>query len=94
MYEAIDGKSFQTKWRCQLHNSILKSNGRNTIKQNIRLLKKNPEKVGGNKDTAKELIELLEDISDEQSWLVAKAMAGLSLGKALEVLNSMKVSKS
>ena len=90
MYEAIDGTSFQTNWRCKLHNSILKNNGRNTIKQNIRLLKKNPEKVGGNAETAKELIEILEGISDDQSWLAAKAMAGLSIEKALETLNSMK----
>ena len=91
MYEAIDGTSFQTNWRCKLHNSILKNNGRNTIKQNIRLLKKHPEKVGGNDETAKELIELLEGIPDDQSWLAAKAMAGLTIEKALEALNSLRV---
>jgi len=91
MYEAIDGSSFQTSWRCKLHNSILRRNGRSTLKRNIRLLKESPEKVDGNHETAKELIELLEGVSDDQCWLVAKTMAGLSLGKALETLNSMRV---
>ncbi len=91
MYKALDGSSFQTSWRCKLHNSILRSNGRRTINKNIRLLKDNPEKVGGNKETAEELIKILEGISDDQTWLVAKAMAGLSLEKALETLNSMRV---
>ena len=91
MYEAIDGTSFHTNWRCKLHNSILRSNGRSTIKKNIRLLKESPEKVGGDTEIAKELIDLLEGVSDEQAWLVAKAMAGLSIAKALETLNSMKV---
>ena len=91
MYEAIDGTSFQTNWRCKLHNSILRSNGRSTIKKNIKLLKESPEKVGGNKETAKELIELLESVSDDQAWLFAKAMAGLSIEKALETLNSLRV---
>ena len=94
MYQAIDGKSFQTNWRCKLHNSILRSNGRSTINKNIRLLKKNPEKVGGDKETAKELIDLLEGVSDDQAWLVAKAMAGLSIDKALEALNSMRGTSS
>ena len=91
MYEAIDGTSFQTNWRCKLHNSILRRNGRSTIKQNIRLLKNNPEKVDGNKETAKELIKLLERVSDDQAWIAAKAMAGLSIDKALETLKSMEV---
>ncbi len=89
MYEALDGSLFQTNWRCKLHNSILRSNGRSTIKNNIRLLKESPEKVGGNMETAKELIKLLEDVSDDQAWIVAKAMAGLSVEKALETLNLM-----
>ena len=88
MYEAIDGNSFHTSWRCKLHNSILRNNGRSTIKKNIKLLKESPEKVGGNKETAKELIRLLEGVSDDQAWLVAKAIAGLSIDKALETLNS------
>ena len=91
MYEAIDGTSFQTNWRCKLHNSILRRNGRSTIKQNIRLLKDSPESVGGDKETAKELIEILEGVSDDQAWLVAKAMAGLSIDKALDTLNSMSL---
>ena len=91
MYEAIDGTSFQTNWRCKLHNSILRSNGRSTINKNIRLLKKSPEKVGGNEETAKELIELLECVPYDQAWLVAKAMAGLSIDNALETLNSMRI---
>ena len=91
MYEAIDGTSFQTNWRCKLHNSILRSNGRSTIKENIRLLKENPEKVGGNHETAKELIEFLEGVPDDQSWIVAKAMAGLSIEKALETLKTLSV---
>ena len=91
MYEAIDGTFFQTSWRCRLQNSMLRSNGRHTIKRNIRLLKESPEKVGGDKETAKELIELLEGVADDQAWLVAKAMAGLSIEKALEALNSMRV---
>ncbi len=90
MYEAIDGSTFQTNWRCKLHNSILRSNGRNTIKKNIKLLQDNPEKVGGDKETAKELIKLLEGVSDDQAWVVAKAMAGLSVEKALETLNSTR----
>ena len=89
MYEAIDGTSFQTNWRCMLHNSILTSNGRGTIKKNIKLLKESPEKVGGNKETAKELIELLEGVSDDQAWFVSKAMAGLSIDEALSTLNSI-----
>ena len=88
MYESIDGTSFHTNWRCKLHNSILRSNGRSTIKKNIRLLKESPEKVGGDEETAKELVELLEGVSDDQAWTVAKAMAGLSVDKALEILNS------
>ncbi len=91
MYEAMDGSIFQTNWRCNLHNLILRSNGRSTIRKNIRLLKDNPEKVGGNKKTAKELIELLEGVSDDQAWLVAKAMAGLSIDKAIDTLNSMHI---
>ena len=91
MYEAIDGTSFQTKWRWNLHNSILRSNGRSTIKKNIRLLRESPEKVGGNKETAKELIEFLEQVPADQAWSVAKAMAGLSIDKALETLNSMRM---
>ena len=91
MYEAIDGTSFQTNWRCKLHNSILRINGRNTIKKNIRLLIENPEKVGGDKENTKELIQLLEGVSDDQAWVVAKSMAGLSVEKALETLNSMKI---
>ena len=90
MHEAIDGTTFQTNWRCKLHNSVLRSNGRTTLKKNIRLLKDNPEKVGGDQETAKLLIEILEDVSDDQAWKVAKAMAGLSLEKALETVNSMK----
>ncbi len=89
MYKAIDGTSFQTNWRCKIHNSILRSNGKSTIKKNIRLLKENPEKVGGDAKTAKELIKLLEAVSDDQSWLVARAMAGLSIQNALETVNSM-----
>ena len=91
MFEAIDGKVFQTNWRCKLHNSILRSNGRRTIQQNIRLLKESPQKVGGDEVTSRELIELLESVSDDQAWMVAKAMAGLSVEKSLEVLNSMRV---
>ena len=90
MYEAIDGTSFQTGWRCKLHNSILRSNGRSAIKKNIRILKESPEKVGGNHETAKELIDFLESVSDDQAWSVAKAMAGLSIDKALEALNLME----
>ena len=93
MYEAMDGTSFQTNWRCKLHNQILKSNGRSTIQKNIKLLKQNPKKVGGDKEPAKKLIELLEIVSEDQSWLIAKAMAGLSVKEALEVLNSMKANK-
>ncbi len=89
MHEAIDGTSFQTSWRCKFHNTILRSNGRRTIRKNIRLLKESPEKVGGNKETANELIELLENVSDDQAWIVAKTMAGLSLEKALEALSSI-----
>ena len=91
MYVAIDGTSFQTNWRCKLHNSILRSNGRSTIKKNIRLLKENPEKVGGDEQTAQELIEILEGVSDDQAWFVAKAMAGLNIDKALEALKLMRV---
>ncbi len=94
MYEAMDGTLFQTNWRCKFHNSILKSNGRSTIRQNIRLLKNCPEKVGGNEKTAQELIKLLEGVSDDQAWLVAKSMAGLSIDKALETLNSLRLSNS
>ncbi len=91
MYEAIDGTSFQTNWRCKLHNSILRSNGRSTINKNIRLLQKSPEKVGGDKETARKLIEFLEGVSDDQAWRVAKAMAGLTVDEALEILNSMRL---
>ena len=91
MYEAIDGTSFQTNWRCKLHNSILRSNGRSTIKKNIRLLNQCPEKVGGDNESAKELIKLLEGVPDDQAWLVAKEMAGLSVDEALETLNSIRV---
>ena len=89
MHEALDGRLFQTNWRCKLHNSILRSNGISTLKNNIKLLKKNPEKVGGDEETAQELIELLERVSDDQAWSVAKAMAGLSVEKALETLTSL-----
>lgn len=54
------------------------------------LLQNSPEKVGGNEETAKELIKLLEGVSDDQAWFVAKAMAGLSIDKALETLTSMR----
>ena len=91
MYESIDGTSFHTNWRCKLHNQILKSNGRKTIQNNIKLLKESPEKVGGDKATAKELIELLEGLSDDQAWEAAKVMAGLSIDKALESLHSMSL---
>ena len=91
MFNAIDGTSFQTNWRCKLHNSILRRNGQSTIKQNIRLLKENPQQVGGNDETVKELIELLECISEDQAWMVAKAMAGLSAEESLEILHSMSI---
>ncbi len=90
MYEAIDGSSFQTNWRCKLHNSILRSNGRSTLKKNIKLLKTSPEKVGGNDQVAKELIDLLEDVSDDQAWFVARAMAGQSVDKAIEIVIAMR----
>ena len=89
MYEALDGTSFQTNWRCKLHNSILKSNGRRSLIQNIKLIRQSPEKVDGNKENANELIKLLEGVSDDQAWSVAKAMAGLSVEKALDTLNAM-----
>ena len=85
----IQGTSFQTSWRCKLHNSILISNGKRTIKQNIKLLKKRPEDIGGDKKLANELIEILETVSDEQAWLIAKAMAGLSINKAIETITTM-----
>ncbi len=91
MYEAIDGTSFHTEWRCKLHNQIVRSNGRSTLQKNIRLLKETPEKVDGTKETARELIELLEGVSDDQAWIAAKAMAGLSVEKALEALNSIRI---
>ena len=90
MYEAIDGTSFHTAWRCNLHNQILRRNGRSTVKKNINLLRKSPEKIGGNEETAKELIEVLEDVTDDQAWIAANAMAGLSIEKAVETLNSMR----
>ena len=90
MNKAIDGTSFQTNWRCQLHNSILRRNGKSTLQKNIKLLKENPENVGGNKETAKELIKILERVSDDQAWIVAKAMAGLSLEKALVAIKSVR----
>ncbi len=91
MYEAIDGTSFHTEWRCKLHNQIVRSNGRSTLQKNIRLLKETPEKVDGTKETARELIELLEGVSDDQAWIAAKAMAGLSVEKALEALSSIRI---
>ena len=90
MFEAIDGTSFHTNWRCKLHNQVVRRNGRVTIQQNIKLLKESPEKVGGNEKAAKELVEILEGISEDQAWMVANAMAGLSIEKALETLNSMR----
>ena len=89
MYQSIDGTSFHTNWRCRLHNQVVRHNGRRAIQNNIKLLKESPEKVGGDKEMAKELIELLEGISDDQAWIVANAMAGLSIEKALETLNSI-----
>ncbi len=91
MYESIDGKTFHTSWRSKLHNQMVRRNGQIAIQKNIKLLKENPEKVGGDKDTAKELIELLENISADQAWIAAHAMAGLSIQKALETLNSMRL---
>ena len=67
MYESRDGRTFYTNWRCKLHDQAIRRNGRRTIKKNIKLLKESPEKVGGDKETAKELIELLESISDDQA---------------------------
>ena len=61
MHESIDGKLFHTNWRCQLHNQVIRHNGRVTIQKNIKLLKESPEKVGGDKETAIELIALLEE---------------------------------
>ncbi len=91
MYDSIDGTSFHTNWRCKLHNQSVRRNGRITIQKNIKLLKLSPEKLGGDKESAKELIELLESVSDDQAWIAAKAMAGLSIEKALETLNSMRL---
>ena len=91
MYESIDGTSFHTNWRCKLHNQLVRRNGWMTIQKNIKLLKESPEKVGGDEETAKELIELLESLSDDQAWIAANAMAGLSIEKALETLNSKKL---
>ena len=93
MFESIDGTSFHTEWRCKLHNQILRSNGRSTLQKNIKLLKESPEKVGGNNETAKELIEFLEGVSDDQAWIAAKAMAGLTIDKALETLNSIRADR-
>ena len=91
MYDSIDGTSFQTRWRCKLHNSILRSNGRNTLRRNIRLIKDSPQKLGGSNRSAGELIKILEDVPDENAWMVAKAMAGLSIDKALETLSRMEL---
>ena len=91
MYDSIDGTSFYTNWRCKLHNQAVRRNGRITIQKNIKLLKLSPEKLGGDKESAKELIELLESVSDDQAWIAAKAMAGLSIENAIETLNSMRV---
>ncbi len=91
MYESIDGTFFHTNWRCKLHNQAVRRNGRMAIQKNIQLLKESPEKVGGDRENAKALIELLEGISDDKAWIVANAMAGLSIEKALEILNSMRV---
>ncbi len=89
MYESIDGLSFHTNWRCKLQNQVVRRNGRMTIRNNIKILRESPEKVGGNKEVAKELIELLEGVSDDQAWIAAKAMAGLSIEQALETLKLM-----
>ena len=91
MYLSIDGTSFHTNWRCKLHNQLVRYNGRLAIQKNIKLLKERPEKVGGDKETAKELIELLEGVSDDQAWIAANAMAGLSIEKALVKLSSMMI---
>ena len=91
MYKSLDGTPFHTNWRCKLHNQVIRRNGRMTIQKNIKLLKDSPEKLGGDKETAKELIELLEGVSDDQAWIAANAMAGLSIKKALELLNSMRL---
>ncbi len=91
MYKSLDGTPFHTNWRCKLHNQVIRRNGRMTIQKNIKLLKDSPEKLGGDKETAKELIELLEGVSDDQAWVAANAMAGLSIKKALELLNSMRL---
>ncbi len=91
MYESIDGKSFHTNWRCKLHNQVLRRNAQATIQKNIKLLKETPEKVGGDKETAKELIDILKGVSEDQAWIVANSMAGLSLEKALETLYSMGI---
>ena len=90
MFEAIDGTSFHTEWRCKFQNQLLRSNARSTLMKNIKLLKDSPEKVGGNSETAKELIELLEGVTDDQAWITAKAMAGLSIDKAIETLTSLR----
>ncbi len=91
MYESIDGRSFHTSWRSKLHNQMVRRNGQMTIQKNIKLLKDTPQKVGGDKETAKELIEILEGVSADQAWIAANAMAGLSIEKAIETLNSMRI---
>ena len=90
MHESIDGTTFHTNWRCKLHNQAVRRNGRITIQKNIKVLKEAPEKVGGDTKMAKSLIELLERVPDDQAWIAANTMAGLSIEKALETLTSMR----
>ena len=90
MYKSIDGTAFHTNWRCQLHNQLIRYKGRVAIQKNIKILKENPEKVCGDKKSAKELINRLEGLSDDQAWSAANAMAGLSIEQALKALNSMQ----
>ena len=91
MHESIDGTSFHTNWRCQLHNHLVRRRGKMAIQKNIKLLKESPEKVGGDKKSSQELIELLQGVSDDQAWLAANAMAGLSIEKAINALNSIEI---
>ena len=91
MHESIDGTSFHTNWSGQLHNHLVRRRGKMAIQKNIKLLKESPEKVGGDKKSSQELIELLQGVSDDQAWLAANAMAGLSIEKAINALNSIEI---
>ena len=81
IYESINGVTFYASWRCKFYNYTVNRNAQMIIKNNIKLFKYCPQMFGGDEFSTYQLIEFLENLSDDQSWTAKKTMAELSIEK-------------